>query len=180
MDIPYNITRFLIKKKSFLATLVYFSFYIVLISSRNLIADVYLTTFVMAAIYFWLAQTKNLLRVWSVSAFYIWLGLAILAKEPMTLLFVLISFEFRPVLYQWQRSDYKYWYGTTQRDVQFQPNEHWKKTSSIGATNRRNPIWIRYWTIQTVFCCSGKKIVAMKIWKVCCTISKRERNLKSG
>jgi len=88
----YKIAKLLFDKKkiSLLATLVYFSFPIVLISSRNLTTDAYLTTFIMAAIYFWLARTKNALGIWALYAFYICLGLAILTKGPAALLFVLI------------------------------------------------------------------------------------------
>ncbi len=87
----YKIAQLLFEKKrvSLLATLVYFSFPIVLISSRNLTTDAYLTTFIMAAIYFWLARTKNVLGLWALYAFYICLGLAILTKGPVALLFVL-------------------------------------------------------------------------------------------
>ncbi|TYB74275.1 ArnT family glycosyltransferase [Bizionia myxarmorum] len=87
----YNIAQLLFnqKKVSLLATVVYFSFPIVLISSRNLTTDAYLTTFIMATIYFWLARIKNALGLWALYAFYICLGLAILTKGPVALLFVI-------------------------------------------------------------------------------------------
>ena len=87
----YKIAQLLFndKKVSLLAALIYFSFPIVLISSRNLTTDAYLTLFIMAAIYFWLARTKNVLGVWALYAFYICLGFAILTKGPVALLFVL-------------------------------------------------------------------------------------------
>ena len=52
----YNITLLFYKKKkiAFSAMLIYFSFPIVIISSRNLTTDAYLTTTVLASIFFWL------------------------------------------------------------------------------------------------------------------------------
>ncbi len=87
----YKIAQLLFahRKISFLSVLVYFSFPIVLISSRNLTTDAYLTTFIMAAVYFWLARIKKANGIWSLYAFYIFLGLAILTKGPVALLFVL-------------------------------------------------------------------------------------------
>lgn len=77
-------------KISFLAALIYFSFPIVLISSRNLTTDPYLTTLIMAAVYFWLARLKRIHTVWALYAFYCCLGLSILTKGPVALLFVII------------------------------------------------------------------------------------------
>src|SRR5690606_2064027 len=70
---------------------------IVLISSRNLTTDAYLTTFIMTAIYFWLARIKNALGLWALYAFYICLGLAMLTKGPVALLFVLTFI----IVYHW-------------------------------------------------------------------------------
>ena len=87
----YNIAQLLFdqKKVSLLASFVYFSFPIVLISSRNLTTDAYLTTFIMVAIYFWLARIKAIYGIWALYGFYICLALAILTKGPVALLFVL-------------------------------------------------------------------------------------------
>ena len=87
----YHLTNLLFKNRriAFMAGLIYFSLPIVLISSRNLTTDAYLTTFIMAAIYCWHAYTvkdkTNLLYL-----FYIWVGIALLTKGPVALLFVLV------------------------------------------------------------------------------------------
>ncbi len=87
----YKLAQLLYSNKtiSFLSALVYFSFPLVLISSRNLTTDAYLTTFILAAIYFWLARFKREHGVWALYAFYLCLGLTILTKGPVALLFVL-------------------------------------------------------------------------------------------
>lgn len=98
----YKIAQLLYKDKiiSFLSALIYFSFPLVLISSRNLTTDAYLTTFIMAAIYFWLARLERTKGIWSLYAFYGCLSLAILTKGPVALLFVLIFIIVRRYIFR--------------------------------------------------------------------------------
>jgi len=87
----YGLTNLLFKKRriSFIAGLIYFSMPIVLISSRNLTTDAFLTTFIMAALFCW-QYYKNKSKALFLYLFYILLGLAILTKGPVAILFVLV------------------------------------------------------------------------------------------
>lgn len=77
------------RKTAFLSGLVYFSMPVVLMASRNLTTDLYLTTFIMAAIYCW--QYYNIKkRVLMLYVFYILTGLTLLTKGPVGLLFILV------------------------------------------------------------------------------------------
>ena len=77
------------RKIAFLSGLIYFSMPIVLISSRNLTTDAYLTTFIMAAIFSWQYYISNK-KLPFLYLFYILLGLSLLTKGPVALLFVLV------------------------------------------------------------------------------------------
>lgn len=77
------------KKIAFLSGLIYFSMPIVLISSRNLTTDAYLATFIMAAIYSWQYYT-NTKKVFFLYLFYALLGVALLTKGPVAILFILV------------------------------------------------------------------------------------------
>lgn len=87
----YGLAQLLFKSKkiAFLSGLIYFSIPIVLISTRNLTTDAYLTTFIIASIYCWqyYTITKNLLFLYG---FYLLLGLGILTKGPVAILFILV------------------------------------------------------------------------------------------
>jgi len=87
----YGLAQLLFKSKkiAFLSGLIYFSIPIVLISTRNLTTDAYLTTFIIASIYCWQYYTinKNLLFLYG---FYLLLGLGILTKGPVAILFILV------------------------------------------------------------------------------------------
>ncbi len=87
----YGLANLLFRKKriAFISGLIYFSMPIVLISSRNLTTDAFLTTFIMAALYCWqyYANKGKLLFLY---LFYLFLGLAILTKGPVAILFVLV------------------------------------------------------------------------------------------
>jgi 4-amino-4-deoxy-L-arabinose transferase len=80
----YKITLLLYKneKIAFAASLIYFSFPITVIAVRTLTTDAYLTTFILASIYFWLrykAQSKPYLLY----LFYLFLGLIFETKGPV-------------------------------------------------------------------------------------------------
>jgi len=87
----YRIADLLYKNKSiaFMAGLVYFSFPIVLISSRNLTTDAYLTTFILAAIYCWQVYASKRKMIF-LYLFYTLVGLALITKGPVALLFILV------------------------------------------------------------------------------------------
>ncbi|WP_026813013.1 ArnT family glycosyltransferase [Arenibacter certesii] len=75
------------KKIAFISGLIYFSIPIVLISSRNLTTDAYLTTFILGAIYCWQNYT-NYKRIFYLYLFYILVALGLLTKGPVELIFI--------------------------------------------------------------------------------------------
>jgi len=87
----YRMTNLLYKNKkiAFMAGLIYFSLPIVLISSRNLTTDAFLTTFILAAIYCWQVYTTKR-KISYLYFFYILVGFALLTKGPVALLFILV------------------------------------------------------------------------------------------
>lgn len=87
----YGMARLLFedRKVAFLSGTIYFFMPIVLISSRNLTTDAYLTTFIMASIFCWQVYTTKGKYVF-LYLFYLFSGLALLTKGPVALLFVLV------------------------------------------------------------------------------------------
>jgi 4-amino-4-deoxy-L-arabinose transferase len=87
----YGITNLLYnnKKIAFFSGLIYFSMPIVLIASRNLTTDDYLTTFIIGSIYCWQYYTSRG-KLLFLYLFYILIGLALLTKGPVALLFILV------------------------------------------------------------------------------------------
>ncbi len=73
------------EKTAFASALIYFTFPVVLIASRNLTTDAYLTTFIIMSIYFWLKRKEGGSVFW-LYAFYAILGVAFLTKGPVVLL----------------------------------------------------------------------------------------------
>ena len=80
----FKITLFLYKneKIAFAASLIYFSFPITVISVRTLTTDAYLTTFILASIFFWL-KYKIQLKPYNLYLFYLFLGLIFETKGPV-------------------------------------------------------------------------------------------------
>ncbi|WP_457618834.1 ArnT family glycosyltransferase [Lutibacter sp.] len=80
----FKITLLLYKneKIALLASLVYFSFPITIIAVRTLTTDAYLTTFILASIYFWL-QYKETFKPYLLYLFYFFLGLIFETKGPV-------------------------------------------------------------------------------------------------
>ena len=70
------------EKLALAAALIYTSFPIVIIAVRTLTTDAYLTTFILASIYFWL-QYKEKLKPYYLYLFYIFLGLIFETKGPV-------------------------------------------------------------------------------------------------
>jgi len=87
----YRFADLFYKNKSiaFMSGLVYFSFPIVLISSRNLTTDAYLTTFILAAIYCWQVYASKR-KIIFLYFFYTLVGLALITKGPVAILFILV------------------------------------------------------------------------------------------
>ncbi len=87
----YGITNLIYKNKriAFLSGLIYFSMPIVLIASRNLTTDIYVTTFIIGSIYCWQYYTSRG-KLLFLYLFYILIGLALLTKGPVALLFILV------------------------------------------------------------------------------------------
>ena len=87
----YRIADLMYKNKriAFNAGLVYFSLPIVLISSRNLTTDAFLTTFILGAIYSWQVYSSKD-KVGFLYLFYMLVGIALLTKGPVALLFILV------------------------------------------------------------------------------------------
>ena len=88
----YHIALLLFNKKSmaFTSMLIYFSLPIVLISSRNLTTDAYLTTTVLASVFFWLYYKLKGLKPIYIYLFFLMLGLSFEIKGPVGLLFPLV------------------------------------------------------------------------------------------
>ncbi len=80
----FKITLLLYKneKIAFTAALIYFSFPITIIAVRTLTTDAYLTTFILASIYFWLSYKEHL-KPFSLYLFYVFLGLIFETKGPV-------------------------------------------------------------------------------------------------
>ena len=70
------------EKTAFASALIYFTFPVVLIASRNLTTDAYLTTFIIMSTYFWLKRKGGGAVFW-LYAFYAVLGIAFLTKGPV-------------------------------------------------------------------------------------------------
>ncbi len=97
----YYIADLLYKDKriAFMAGLVYFALPIVLISSRNLTTDAYLTTFILAAIYCWQVYSFKVKLIF-LYFFYILIGLALLTKGPVALLFILVYIVIYKIIFK--------------------------------------------------------------------------------
>ena len=97
----YGLANLLYKnrKVAFLSGLIYFSMPIVLISSRNLTTDAYLTTFILAAIYCWQYYVSHK-RVIILYLFYLLVGLALLTKGPVALLFVITYIVIEKIIFK--------------------------------------------------------------------------------
>lgn len=80
----YKITLLLYKneKIAFAASLIYFSLPITVIAVRTLTTDAYLTTFILASIYFWLLY-KQQFKPYLLYLFYFFLGLVFETKGPV-------------------------------------------------------------------------------------------------
>lgn len=97
----YGLANLLYKnrKVAFLSGLIYFSMPIVLISSRNLTTDAYLTTFILAAIYCWQYYVSHK-RVMILYLFYLLVGLALLTKGPVALLFIITYIGIEKIIFK--------------------------------------------------------------------------------
>jgi len=80
----FKITLLLYKneKIAFAASLIYFSLPITIIAVRTLTTDAYLTTFILASVYFWLHYKKSQ-KVYLLYLFYLFLGLTFETKGPV-------------------------------------------------------------------------------------------------
>ncbi len=80
----FKITLLLYKneKIAFAASLIYFSFPITIIAVRTLTTDAYLTTFILAALFFWLSY-KRQLKPYYLYLFYLFLGCIFETKGPV-------------------------------------------------------------------------------------------------
>ncbi|MFD1315405.1 glycosyltransferase family 39 protein [Namhaeicola litoreus] len=73
------------KKGALFAALIYFSFPLVLISTRNLTTDAYLNTFILSGIYFWVRYRQED-KLYFLYFFTISLALGFLTKGPVVLI----------------------------------------------------------------------------------------------
>jgi 4-amino-4-deoxy-L-arabinose transferase len=87
------------RKIAFTAGLVYFSMPLVLISSRNLTTDAYLTTFILGSIYSWQYYTTKG-KIIALYLFYLMVALTLLTKGPVALLFILTYIVVYKILYK--------------------------------------------------------------------------------
>jgi 4-amino-4-deoxy-L-arabinose transferase len=103
MLLIYRITYILYKKKdlALIATLIYFSLPLVLISSRNLTTDAYLNTFVLGSIWAWLSYKTTSKGTLFLYLFYLLLAIGFETKGPVVLIFPLLFIIF----YKWILKD---------------------------------------------------------------------------
>lgn len=87
------------RKIAFTSGLIYFSMPIVLISSRNLTTDAYLTAFILGAVYCWQYYTTRG-RTGSLYLFYLLSAMALLTKGPVSLLFILTYIIVYKIIYK--------------------------------------------------------------------------------
>ena len=87
------------RKIAFTSGLIYFSMPIVLISSRNLTTDAYLTAFILGAVYCWQYYTTKG-RTESLYLFYLLSAMALLTKGPVSLLFILTYIIVYKIIYK--------------------------------------------------------------------------------
>lgn len=87
------------RKIAFTSGLIYFSMPIVLISSRNLTTDAYLTAFILGAVYCWQYYTTKG-RTGSLYLFYLLSAMALLTKGPVSLLFILTYIIVYKIIYK--------------------------------------------------------------------------------
>lgn len=94
----YQIGKLLIKdkKKAFLGAMLYASFPTVIIAGRALTTDAYLTTFILAAIFFWIWYETNS-KPWVLLLSYVCLGLGFLTKGPVDLIVPLVLLAFQKI-----------------------------------------------------------------------------------
>tara|TARA_R110000868_G_scaffold345938_1_gene606995 strand:+ start:1266 stop:2918 length:1653 start_codon:yes stop_codon:yes gene_type:complete len=76
------------RRIAFTSGLVYFAMPLVLISSRNLTTDAYLTTFILGSLFCWQYYTSKGKTV-ALYLFYLLVAMALLTKGPVALLFIL-------------------------------------------------------------------------------------------
>lgn len=90
LTLIYGIARLLFSEKSIAlyASAIYISFPAVIISSRGLTTDAFLTTFILAAIYSWMKYRHQAQPIF-VYCFYLFLALGFLTKGPLVLVFSL-------------------------------------------------------------------------------------------
>ena len=90
MALVYGMAQLLYNDRRIAITsgLVYFAMPLVLISSRNLTTDAYLTTFILGALYCWQYYTSKG-KIVALYLFYVLVALALLTKGPVALLFIL-------------------------------------------------------------------------------------------
>jgi 4-amino-4-deoxy-L-arabinose transferase-like glycosyltransferase/lipid-A-disaccharide synthase-like uncharacterized protein len=94
----YQIGKLLIKdkKKAFLGAMLYASFPTVIIAGRALTTDAYLTTFILAAIFFWIWYEINS-KPWVLLLSYVCLGLGFLTKGSVDLIVPLVLLAFQKI-----------------------------------------------------------------------------------
>lgn len=76
------------KRTALFTVICYFTMPVVIMADRNVTTDVYLTTFIMLAIYGWLYYIKQPKALWGLYVYYISIGLALETKGPVALLFI--------------------------------------------------------------------------------------------
>ncbi|MBT8287346.1 MAG: glycosyltransferase family 39 protein [Bacteroidia bacterium] len=97
----FKIARLLLydREKAMLASLIYFSIPLVLISVRNLTTDAYLNTTVLFSIFFWLRLKHSKNIVW-LYLFYASLGIIMNIKGPVGLLFPIIFLVSHAIIFK--------------------------------------------------------------------------------
>ena len=100
------------KKTALWSAVIYFSFPILLIASRNLTTDAFLTTFALAAIFFWVKYRKSGKYLF-LYLFTLSLALGFLTKGPVIfivpLIFIIFYNRFEPLKNNWSVHHFLSW-----------------------------------------------------------------------
>ena len=97
----FNIGRLLFDdiKIAIASALIYFSFPVILIASRNLTTDAYLVTSILASLFFWLRYKKSE-KISNLYLFYTVLGLGFLIKGPVVFIPLIIFIASWKIIYK--------------------------------------------------------------------------------
>ncbi len=86
----YKIVEYLYKNQqlALFAAACYFTMPILILANRNLTTDIFLTTFILGAIFHWIRYISKTSGIWNLYMYYILMGIAFETKGPVVFLFL--------------------------------------------------------------------------------------------